>query len=819
MPKAGDLIRATPNTATETSASGVWSANQAYDFVRQNSWPNASAIGQSLIFNDNDDQYLSRTPASEGNRKTWTWSGWVKIGNQGISRYLFTVGTSTQNNTQIFLWSGDRLLIENKENNSFNVRNYTLPLLRDSSAWYHFVVVFDTTNAIEDNRCLVYINGEKLENNNIDPIPQDQNTQVNTTNIHIIGRVSYSNSNYFDGYLAEVNFIDGQALDPTNFGKTDPTYGHWVPKKYSGSYGANGFYLDFSDNTALGTDKSGNDNTWTANNFSASQATVVDTPTEYGTDRGQGGEVKGNYATLSPIASPTNLMTFSNGNLTVVASTSNFTKAACSVAPSYGKWYFESVVDTAFSSSNRLQMSIHINPPKISTANQNGLETGEVSFNYRTNNDEAVIAKDGSTVISNSNFVTQGDVIGCRLDIDNRTVEFLVNNVSYGLLVLEESDLYYISLIIRGSEGQTANFGQRPFSYPAPEGFKCLTARNLEQPTIENPKDYFNTVLYTGNESSDRAITGVGFQPDFIWNKERSSTSFHNLVDVIRGPNNRIYSNATEAEQTVPASFKSFDTDGFTIGNDGGTNESGQTYVAWNWKAGGAGVTNTDGSITSTVSASPESGFSIVSYTGVLTTGSGTQIGHGLTATPDFIIIKNRSRASTNWVAWSSAYGTNQTLRLQTNDPLVAADSGRFVGVSATTFSVGYYFDAGYLDDNFIAYCFRSVEGFSKFGSYTGNGSTDGPFVYTGFRPAFVLIKRTSGVNSWNIMDNRREGYNPQNDLLFPDNSNNESNVTDQDMLSNGFKLRTTGSGRNGSGETYIYMAIAENPFKFTNAR
>jgi len=331
---------------------------------------------------------------------------------------------------------------------------------------------------------------------------------------------------------------------------------------------------------------------------------------------------------------------------------------------------------------------------------------------------------------------------------------------------------------------------------------------------INKPNEYFNTVLYTGNGSTGHAITGVGFQPDWLWIKERSSTSSHFIYDVIRGVNVKLSSNTTDADSTVADSMTSFDSDGFTVGNNGATNENGQTVVAWNWLASNTTASNTDGSITSTVSVNTTSGFSIVSYTG---TGSVATVGHGLGVTPKIFIVKNRT-SSNSWSVYSSMTGNGNKLLLNTTDASSSSGNWNSTSPTSSVFTInGGSGEVGASGNNYIAYCFADVKGFSKFGSYIGNGSTDGTFVYTGFKPAFIIVKRTDSTGSWLLMDNKRDTFNVCDAELLANDSFQETLATNLDILSNGFKLRTTGAEKNASGGSYIYMAFAENPLVGTN--
>ena len=336
--------------------------------------------------------------------------------------------------------------------------------------------------------------------------------------------------------------------------------------------------------------------------------------------------------------------------------------------------------------------------------------------------------------------------------------------------------------------------------------------------TIKKPSDYFNTKLYTGNGTS-QSITGVGFQPDFIWVKERSSTSSHQLVDAVRGIYKRLISNGTNPESDdsgSPNDFNSFDNDGFSILTGGGVNENSQTYASWNWLANGTGVSNTDGSISSTVSANTTSGFSIVKWTG--DSSASATVGHGLGTTPAVIITKELN-GTDYWHVWHKNLTNPNNLFLNTSLAQQAPPDGTLSNVGSSTFgfqgatNVVAVNESGI--DN-IGYCFADVQGYSKFGSYTGNGNADGTFVYTGFKPAWIMIKNTGG-DSWVMFDNKREGYNPDNDFLQPNTSNTEGTEAGAkiDLLSNGFKLRGSGGGigqTNNSGSTYIYMAFASEP-------
>jgi hypothetical protein len=328
--------------------------------------------------------------------------------------------------------------------------------------------------------------------------------------------------------------------------------------------------------------------------------------------------------------------------------------------------------------------------------------------------------------------------------------------------------------------------------------------------SIVKPTDYFNTVLYTGNGST-QSITGVGFQPDWVWGKERGGANSHMLADSVRGATKILFSNLNNAEDTDANSITSFDSDGFGIGSSGNLNASSDTYVAWNWKANGSGSINYDGSITSTVSANQTAGFSIVSYTG---TGSVATVGHGLGVTPKMIIVKCRNTTPA-WQVYHASLGATKYLKLdQTSAEANETNRWNDTNPTSSVFTVNDSASVNGNTNTYIAYCFAEKTGYSKFGSYTGNGNADGTFVYTGFKPAFVMVKVSSGTTgNWQMQDTKRLGYNDKNVRILA--NVNEAEKTDQmwDILSNGFKVRSTSGDANGSGNTYIYIAFAENPF------
>jgi hypothetical protein len=330
--------------------------------------------------------------------------------------------------------------------------------------------------------------------------------------------------------------------------------------------------------------------------------------------------------------------------------------------------------------------------------------------------------------------------------------------------------------------------------------------------TIDKPDDYFNTLLYTGNGST-QSITGVGFQPDWVWIKNRTSAEASGVFDAVRGVTKMLSTQNTDAETTDANSLTAFGGDGFSVGSSLRLNQSTNNIVSWNWLANGAGVSNTAGSISSTVSANTTSGFSIVSYTG---TGANATVGHGLGVAPDMIITKVRANSGNNWAVFHKSLGAGNIIWLNLTNA-VSADTSFWNNTTPTSsvFSIGTQGDTNRSANTIIAYCFAEKKGFSKFGSYTGNGNADGTFVYTGFKPAFVLVDNKNQADDWYMFDNKRSSFNQVQANLKPNANAAEASSTSYafDFLSNGFKLRSSTGAVNNNTDTLIYMAFAENPF------
>jgi len=777
-------------------------------------------IERSLRFNSSDSAYLSRTPASAGSRTTWTWAGWVKRSALGTSQQIFGGNQSTNPYTIINFDNDDTFrLLDSPSSTKYN----TQAVFRDVSAWYHIVIACDTTQSTTADRLKIYVNGTESPLTVTSAFSQNYETQINTTTEHRIGRWLSTFGLYLDGYLADIHFIDGQALDPTSFGEFDAN-GVWQPKAYTGTYPGNSFHLPFSDNStaaALGTDTSGNSNTWTVNNISVTAGSgndsLVDTPTNYGTDTGAGGEVRGNYCTWNALAKGSDC-TLSNGNLDVAwGSAGSTTQGSATIGISSGKWYWETTITASSASPTNAVLGITTKP--FNDSEYPGYSA--TSWGYRGSDGQKWTNTSGSSYGAS---YANGDVVGVAFDADNGTLTFYKNGSSQGTAFTGLTSGPYFPAIGDQSSSQTfsaaSNFGQRPFAYTAPSGFKALCTTNLDAPLVAKPSTAFDVKLYTAT-GAPQTISGMNLSPDLVWIKDRGNAQWHILTDSVRGVNSQLFSNDTSPQGGQTDRITSFNSDGFTLGADtgGGVNNAGfGPFVAWTWDAGSSTVTNTDGSITSQVRANQTAGFSIVTYTG--NGSAGATIGHGLGVAPQMIIVKNRDAADA-WQVYHSANTRNpDTDYLVLNTTAATADNiNRWndTAPTSTVFSLGDGVEVNTNTEDYVAYCWTGLVGYSSFGSYTGNSSTDGPFVYTGFKPRWLLVKDIDSTKSWDIMDTARSTYNPTSNNLLPNVTNAEGIWTGVDFLSNGFKLRGTSPNVN-QVRKYIYAAFAENPFAL-NAR
>tara|TARA_R100000808_G_scaffold5133_1_gene15845 strand:+ start:116 stop:2602 length:2487 start_codon:yes stop_codon:yes gene_type:complete len=812
----------------------------------------AYEIDQSLMFAREDSAQLNWNPGSGATSyRKWTFSAWVKRSGLGTTQIIFGCysgsGTSDQDYNILYFNSDDTLRF------GFYTGDFiaTARKFRDVGAWYHVCLVLNTLDVTTaSERLRLYINGvEETSFIGTTNYPaEDYNLGVLRGNPHYLG---WTNStHYYDGYMAEVYLIDSLPLTPSSFGKTDSATDQWIPKEYTGTYPGESVYLKLASG-AIGTDSSGNGNTWSTSSMGNSDV-LLDTPTN-------------NFCVWNSVDTGS-YCTLTQGSLTSAGNTAadaGWTHSTMAMMDGSGKWYSEHRVEALFSTGGNYPS---VGVSSIKDGYYNGtLTTSRYYTDYCQIKPTGNVAETGSIFTEQSGMdlgsnLSAGDIINVAVDTDNKKVWFGVNGTWNGsgnpggnsnptFTYSTATDLVISAQHLKGTgagEGTstvTSNFGQNgtfngeitaggnsdgsgigDFKYSVPSNFKAVCTKSISAPTIKKPESHFNTVLWSGNGTEDRGITGVGFQPDLVILKSRTNTYYPQWHDAVRGTSGGLlYSNNTNAEDAT-YSLASFDSDGFTVMKDADNdaqNDSGENYVAWCWKANGSGSSNEDGSINTTkTSANTASGFSIVTYTG---TGSNATIGHGLGVAPSLIIVKNRDQTD-KWVIYSSV--TDETDYLQFDRDTYTSDDNTMWNDTAPTssvFSIGTAHEVNANTEEYVGYCFASVVGFSKIGKYLGNGSSsDGTFVYTGFRPSFVMWKRTSDVGRWQIIDNVRDTFNIATRGINWNSTGAENtggNYWDIDFVSNGFKFRTTETETNNSGSPYLYMAFAEAPFKYANAR
>ena len=898
------------------------------------------AIDQSLRFKGSnlDFQY---TPSTTGSRQTWTWATWIKRSNMTGTHGLLGVssGASDSAQTEIRIESTGMLALKGW-NTTFR---QTAMRFRDPNAWYHIVVVCDITNSTANDRIRFFVNGKKITD--WDVINNPGTSDIFAINYQDNTRLGLraGGSDRLDGYLAETYFIDGTAISDTNgiideFGEYN-TYGVWVPKAYTGSFGPNnGYHLKYDSSGyngsgGIGADHSGSGNNFTATNFDTADArlyskdlysmttgsgnwatttsknwssftpptgfngnlgdavqvgsgdtwvwrpsypltaTLVEVyPTNSspnqklyfnGTEVGGsytgsawntvytgsattvnhiGGEFTGggngfygirvngtilidnpdtdvdyfdtptsNYSTLNPLNTKVNSTTsISNGNLRITATATNaYIDAQSTQAASEFDCYCEATVTAQ-----------DLNGIGVGDRDA-AIASGAGSYvTYRE--DGTVIRYPGNTTLGTHATYDTGDVLG--MTATSTQVAFYKNGTLQGTYNHTlTGDFFAIGLAYNTGATSTMdfNFGQMPFLYTVPTGFKALQSKNLADPTIKDSRDHFEPVLWSGNDVDDRNITTTkGFAPDLVWIKSRS-TGNHGLFDTVRGATKRIMSLYANAEDTQANDLQAFNTDGFQVGTQARVNASGQNYVAWCWKAGGATVLNQSGTIDSQVSANTDAGFSIISFTGNET--ASTQIGHGLTQAPEFVITKKLDNSG-NWNTYHASAGSNKYLALNLSD-MAFTDANMYNGTTSTVVNIGSYNAINANNERMIMYAWHSVENYSKFGGYTGNGNgtspnSDGPYIHLGFKPSLVMVKRTdsSSGGEWSMYDSSRSVGNPNRAVMSANNNTAETTMDGLALLSNGFKVRGGGgTWVNVSGATYVYMAWAESPFGSEN--
>ena len=771
-------------------------------------------LTKSLRFRTNANANLTRTFSTPTSATTWTMSAWVKRSGLGVyaggtSYAIF--GSNTSGNNIIGFNGTDNFTIQT--NGAASVYLITTQVFRDPSSWYHIVVQYDTTQATASNRCRVYVNGSQVTAFTTATYPTLNSTvgQINTAVGHAVGSYAPAGGWYWDGYMTEFNFVDGQALTPSSFGSTNALTGVWQPAKYTGTYGTNGFYLKFTDissTAALGTDYSGNSNTWTVNNISLTAGTTYDSMTDVPTLTSA---TVANYAVLNPLNKGSG--TVIDGNLQNNGSGWSSSMTTISFAAT-GNYYCEMTGISVAGASQGVSVGI-LNPEYTLIGYTDAIGNQPQGYGWYSYGGKTYFNGTGTTYNGGVTYTTN-DILGIQLN--NGTLTFYKNGTSQGTAYTGITGNYCFAVSCYGTDKIALNCGQRPFAYTPPTGSVALNTYNLPTSTIVKGNTVMDATTYTGTLLSNAVTNTAGFKPDLVWIKSRSAATDNKLTDSVRGTTKGLISNSTGAETTDTQGLTAFGSGGFTVGTNTDYNNLTATYVGWQWQAGqGSTSSNTSGSITSTVSANTTSGFSIVTYTG---NGTLSTVGHGLGVAPSMIITKQRNGSTYSWNSYHVSLGNTYYIALNTTS---AADNSvnlwNSTSPTSSVFTINTQAAINPTGGTMVAYCWASIAGFSAFGSYTGNGSTDGPFIYTGFRPRWIIFKDTGALSQWRIYDTSRDTYNVATYSLTANRANAEEVDPFVDLLSNGFKLRTVNAGVNTSAETYIYACFAENPFKYANAR
>ena len=873
-------------------------------------------INQSLRFEEGGTHYLDFTPAQDGtDNKRYTISVWLKLA-QGSSdfRTVFSsknagAGTGQGHNTYAFgIDDQFETYTENGANNP-----YTTALYRDRGSWYNFVIVYDTTQSTASDRIKIFVNGTRDTTLGGSSFPGENSvmSSVNTNGrSQQIGKYVPGYSRYFNGYMADFHMIDGQALDASYFGETKE--GIWIPKQYEDngttSHGVNGYHLTFEGTgtsttsqgttaqTNIGDDQSGNGNNFAVYNLAAGDI-VPDTP-------------ENNFPVMNNLVdkgSAQSVFSFTEGNLKVRNTASNYSQAITTRSVRTGKWYYECYINEAGYPSWMIgwmvgrQNGLGENEFPTFAGAANAEQASFTGFGYFTGSNVYISDwGDTSGGIATQQFAwsgmhsagdapTTGDIIGVAADFDNRKFYWHVNgeyidsgsgtsnpstganaNSTYTASEAPDDAEKYPWVTGYGTSSFIFNFGQDGtfannktaqgnadengvgnFYYSVPTGFLAFAPQNFDDTTLspngtEQATDHYQTALYEGTGSS-QSVTGVGFQPDWVWVKRRDGTQESSVTDSVRGVNAQLRPAATAVESSQTDCLTSFDSDGFTLGADASGNNSYNYYtdshVAWCWKAGGAptatnsagagnvptagsviidGVASTSslaGTIAATkISANTKAGFSIVTYTG---TGSNATVAHGLTSAPDVCIVKERGGTG-NWFVYSRAENDQASdeahvgyFNLSTSAFTASAVIFNDTPPTDTVFHLGTG-NSNTSTDTYVAYLFHEVEGYSKFGYFAGNSAADGTFVYCGFKPARIWLRQDATGIDWTSYDLKRLGYNVDNNSLRDKTAGQEQTDNDIDILSNGFKCRRNFANNQGD---VLFFAWADSPVKYSNAR
>lgn len=938
MAKAGYVGNQPVRVARSFSYPGAWNGNEQFAEQKGNAWPEATPLISYSIRLGGASNF-SRTFPSAGNRRTWTWAAWIKRSIVDTNQSIFAAYTSASENAYIRFTSGNFIDIYSRDASGTQLQLIAGQPSIDVGAWMHIAVAVDTTQAVAADRVKLYINGQQFTAFSTATLPA-QNAQLafNTNALHSIGDLAQS-TQYFQGYITDVHFVDGFARDITDFGFFDGTTDEWMPKQYISTFGANGFRLGFaniSTPTNAGLDSSGNNNNWTPNNiftsarpepvytsindtfnpalnafdnsfstfFGGQSATLtfptpitgttfriyiggfqsggayawtgfaingltpaslptagvigwfdfsshiggalstisvtsitsatspfpsyrqeiyaievdgqlllakqfneasVDVPVSFVPSRLIDTRTRGNYATLNSIRRVTANDSTGNGNTSFSVSNGPYLST---IGMSSGKWYCE-VLHTGTSANCRVGLASSFIAIPVNTNTYIGDTI--LGWAYLASGSK----RTGGSTSSYGSSWGAGVTIGIAYDADNGTLTFYRNGVSQGTAFTGITGGPFHFAVSPDAAGFAfsgfVNFGQFPWTYAPPSGHVGLVDTNLTAPSITRPSDAFQTLLWTGNGTS-QTITGLNFSPDFVWIKARNSIESHAMYDIVRGAQNRLASNESVVEATSDSGLTAFNSNGFSLGTLSRVNSNATNYVGWCWDTGSLNIVNAQGSISSISRANTNAGTSIVTYTG---TGASATVGHGLGRAPAMIMIKARNLMA-NWVVYNNSYIA--TLNFSAAATISTID---IAAVGSTTFTLGSTSTTTNSPNNtYVAYCFASTPGYSAFGYYTGNGNANGPFVPLSFRPRWIMVKNASGSGSWYIADLARSGSTTGSfsQFLFPASAASETSNRLIAPASNGFTVLTSISDFNQAGSNYLYAAFAEFPLQFARA-
>ena len=822
-------------------------------------------VTRSLRFAQGDSPRLVRNASSIGtstNPHKITISMWFKMGDVAYStsgrKNLLNAANGAGSD---YFWigiNGDNKLNVTVNDGSLGIQGQYLTnrVFRDPTAWMHLCVAVDSELAAEyeADRCKIFINGVRETSfSTTNHWPEDWDNEFNegTYDQYISGWNNAGSDGtgspalFFDGLIADVYNIDGAAIEPVGNFIEDTGYNSYKPKAFDmSSYGGNSFHLKFENSADIGADSSGNSNGFDSYGISGTTDQLLDTPNK-------------NYATLNPLDPTGSDNTLSEANLKCVVSPQNTSEeSTATIGISSGKWYWEQyLVSTTYTDGGNLKVGVKS-------------DTGSKYWHVRgsdgeTESDTGSGASNGSSSVSYDTT----NIVGVAVDMDAGKWWVSVDGTFVGSPTAGTGELHsglsgtvlpYVlnATSASGSHTIVCNFGQDPtfagnkpsgqdtsqseFYYAPPENFNALCSANFDDPTVKAHEN-FGVLTYTGNDTDDTSITGLDFQPNFTWIKQRSNSSTsHFLHDSERTQGdptslwNYLKANDDANESWDSDQFDGFLTNGFKVSSNGNSddiNKASRTYVAWNWKENAS------------------AGFDIVTWTGGSYTGGDySTVDHDLDVAPEMIIAKNRtgnaspSYGEKDWVVYhkdlgNGDYGYQKYLLLNETDAAVegglnsyAAPIDNAGSLNFRAYNEGSYdsgedqfmnFAYGGTADNYVAYLFASVDGVTKVGSYTGNSDADGPMVHCGFRPAFVMLKRVSNSDGWVMHDNVRDPDNGVQLLLQADSSADElgSGTDSMDFLATGFKLKVASTARNNSAEKYIFLAMAESPLKYANAR